>query len=99
MTEQDREKRLIKGDTTVTSHSDEAISADLDAIMKGIPGLPNQDIIIEGETLKPHKMISTEELNPDVQGQTAIISKLDHTSSRLGLITRGERLKKLKKAA
>ncbi len=93
-------ERLIEGKST----SDEAIEADVERLRRQIHGLPEPEIVIEGELLSP-KPIAPTTLSQSAesiveQGQLNVPTNLKPTDSGFGnllLITR--RSKIIKKAA
>ncbi|MDO8487315.1 MAG: hypothetical protein Q7S45_03415 [Candidatus Curtissbacteria bacterium] len=52
MPEHDKE-RFLGGETVITSASDEAIEATLADLRREIAGLPDSEVVIEGESLEP----------------------------------------------
>ena len=103
MPEQDKE-RIIGGEASVASSSDEAIRAKIVNISRGLHGLPETDIVLEDDNLEPIPVVSGKEIDEQLASRSDLvqISDLSHDHSALGFTIRAERLVKkqlLKKAA
>lgn len=86
--EQDKKERLLGGETTFTPTSDEAIEATLKDLRLQLGGLPDPEVIIEGDQLPPRLMGGSNKLNKDETSSTTIAdigSKLSHKNSALAL--------------
>lgn len=101
MTESKKERiSILTGKISETPTSDSSVANKYISARNQADGLPDPEIIIEGETLKPHTMIPSEILNDSGDNDTQPnVLKLNHTSSRFALLKQRERVKKLKKAA
>lgn len=88
MPEQNHERERIAGETTVTPSSDAAIEAVVNGLKREIAGLPQNDLVLEGETLKPITQPILDKEKDFMAESTNIIridSRLDHKASRFGL--------------
>lgn len=97
MPEQDNKEKLI-GETTVTSSSNEAIEATIAQLRREYHGLPDPEVVIEGEQYSP-KSVSGTSTEPTLTEGTSskvidIISKLTHKNSALAYRIREKRLEK-----
>ena len=95
MPEYDKE-RVLGGETSVTPSSDAAIITTIEGLKREHAGLPDPEIIVDGETLSPVTGLTAGE-EEDILESTKITNinpKLDHTQSRFGFSVRQERLQK-----
>jgi len=101
MTESKKERiSILTGRITETPNSDSSVTQKYVDAKNQAEGLPEGEIIIDGEALKPHTMIPSDVLNdPGENDSQHNVVKLDHTNSMFALDKQRERAKKLKKAA
>ena len=90
MPEQDKERQLpgLQGETTITTSSDEAIIASIEELKRERAGLPDPEIVLDGETLSPESTTSMDVRVVDQASRAKIvdIKKLTHRDSALGLL-------------
>lgn len=103
MSEHDK-KEYLGGDVIITPSSDKAIEASLNEIRRGLAGLPDPEIIIEGQSLPPKTSVATlvqESSNPRVRAKVVPISSLPPNCSAVGYSIQSMRDRKIieKKAA
>ena len=87
MPEYDQKERVLGRETSVASSSDAAIEARVEELMRGIKGLPADDVLVEGEILSPiAQLVPNEE--KDLRGQPINIipinTKVSHRDSVMG---------------
>ena len=93
---ENKKERVLHGEITVTSSSDEAIEATIAQLSSEIKGLNNPEVVVEGEPLAPISITP-----PIASGDTLTsekqpvdIESLRPTNSALGNLIRRKRLDK-----
>lgn len=85
--QQNQERERLAGEPTVTPSSDAAITARVEELMRGIKGLPPDDVVVEGETLNPITQLVPDK-EKDLKGEPAnvipISTKASHRDSVMG---------------
>ena len=97
MPEYDQKERKLPGETTVTPSSDEAKIATIEGLRGDALGLPDPEIVLEGEPLNPVLATSFGKDMDDEGPGTKVVDikpRLDHSSSGFGLLIWQERTKK-----
>lgn len=101
MPEHDKSERFIGGETSITPSSDAAIAATLAGIRREIQGLPDPEIVIDGESLTPKTTVGpSEELSGDGP-EAPVIRPVQFAPNNSALANRifSRRQAQLKKAA
>ena len=96
MPEQDKKERGIVGESSVTPRSDEAIQAKIRRISRGLHGLPETYIVLEGDNLEPIPVVSGEGIGEQTASRPDLvrIHNLSHDHCALGCTIRAQRLGK-----
>ncbi len=89
----------LTGKTEITSSSDEAIAENLKNIQRDFRGLPNPEVILDGDSLAPYTGsvvdFDDHEVNGiDTNDKIVKIADLNHNDSRLGKLIRENLLEK-----
>ena len=90
-----KKERSIGGESSVAPSSDEAIQAKIVSISRGLYGLPETDIVLEGDNLKPIPVVSGEGIDIQTASRSDLVrSDLSHYHSALGSAIRTRRIEK-----
>ena len=85
---ENKKERVLPGEATVTSSSDEAISATVEQLRRDINGLPTQDTVVDGDLYPPIAVAETSENLNEPESTNSpidITSRLTPKRSALGL--------------
>ena len=83
-----KKERILPGEITVTSSSDEAISATVEQLRREISGLPTQNTVVDGDLYPPIAVAGTSESLQEPEPAKSpidITSRLTPKRSALGL--------------
>jgi hypothetical protein len=87
MPEYDQKERKISGEEIVTSSSNQAIEATLAGLIREIKGLPQTDVVVEGDSLNPIINLAPDE-KKEFRGEPTnvipISTRISHKDSATG---------------